>query len=89
MDQYNVTDRVLGSGQYGTVYLAQELMTSRQVACKIINLKDVEGDAMNASGSWAERCRAAKTARDKSLREVTILGKLSHVSRMFSNREIH
>ena len=37
-DRYEIKDRMLGKGQYGTVFLAIEAATKKQLACKVIDL---------------------------------------------------
>ena len=84
-DRFEITDRVLGRGAYGAVYLAKEFSTSRQLACKIIEL-DVAADRITehslskAEGEdWRDRARRVGRGRDLVMREVKILSKLSHV----------
>ncbi|PLB34098.1 FHA domain-containing serine/threonine-protein kinase [Aspergillus candidus] len=40
-DKYTITQRVLGSGAYGKVYMAFNKETGQQLACKIIDLRNV------------------------------------------------
>lgn len=84
MDRYTVSSRLLGSGVYGTVYLARDEVTQKQLACKVVNLR---GDALKLSnpstpqddGVYAEKSRKLGDARKKLIREIEILSKLSHV----------
>ncbi|KAI5791383.1 kinase-like domain-containing protein [Pyronema domesticum] len=66
---YKVTERVLGSGSYGKVYLALEKNTNNQVACKMINMQ-----ALTAK----ENPKMKKKYWDQALREVSVLMALSH-----------
>jgi serine/threonine protein kinase len=84
-DRFEISDRVLGQGAYGAVYLAQESSTSRQMACKIIDL-DVAADRLterslsSAKGEdWNRRLRRVAHGRELVMREIKILSKLSHV----------
>ena len=40
-DKYIITDRKLGSGAYGQVHMVINQFTHRQVACKIVSLRNV------------------------------------------------
>ena len=68
--QYRLTNRQLGNGSFGTVLLAMELGTGKQVACKIVHMD--------------QHLKKYKTHREKeaawsaALREVSILGELNH-----------
>ncbi|OAL22538.1 hypothetical protein AYO22_07096 [Fonsecaea multimorphosa] len=37
--EYNLTDRLLGAGTFGRVFMAIDQMTRRQVACKVVDLR--------------------------------------------------
>ena len=80
-DRYSISDRLLGTGQYGKVYLAKEIATSRQVACKIVDLNKTGEESLDFSETWAERCRRAKEEKDRLFGEIKVLALLSHVSR--------
>ncbi|KAI9784941.1 MAG: hypothetical protein M1839_001136 [Geoglossum umbratile] len=78
-DRYIITNRKLGMGGYGSVYLAINQQTKRQLACKIVNLhamslkehaKDIKHNQkdMEASQKWYDRWT----------REVEILQSLNH-----------
>ncbi len=77
---------MLGRGQYGGVFLAKEAATSKQMACKIVNLKEAAKQlAENTASGTPEICRKGvfrHTVDGTSLvmREIQILVKLSHVS---------
>lgn len=87
-----MSDRILGQGSYGAVYLAldlsQDLASKKQVACKIINLtasgeKHMEQRPdLKAGDMWHNQLRRANEGRNIALREIKILSKLSHVRRL-------
>ncbi|TAQ83849.1 hypothetical protein B7494_g7825 [Chlorociboria aeruginascens] len=82
-DTYNVTNLVLGSGHSGSVYLANEISTSRQLACKIISLEVPDPEPLVASRLASTKIKAfrrekAEENKRKVLREVHILSMLSH-----------
>jgi serine/threonine protein kinase len=85
-DQYTVSDRVLGKGQYGAVFLADEVATFKQVACKIVDLqlaaKEItENVQLEGNGSnWAESILRIREGKNLVMREINILSQLSHVS---------
>jgi hypothetical protein len=86
-DRYEVTDRILGQGHYGNVYLAHETTAhTKQVACKIINLDRAmhrlqEPELPVIIGTkWESRQHCAQEAKKKILREIRILATLSHAS---------
>jgi serine/threonine protein kinase len=84
-DRFDVSDRVLGQGSYGAVYLANEVATSRQIACKIIDIDQAADQLTNEFGSdvvlegWNERLRRLTRGKELVMREVRILSRLSHV----------
>jgi serine/threonine protein kinase len=84
-DRFDVSHRVLGQGSYGAVYLANEVATSRQIACKIIDIDQAADQLTNESGSdvvlegWNERLRRLARGKELVMREVRILSRLSHV----------
>ncbi len=84
-DRFDVSDRVLGQGSYGAVYLAKEASTSRQMACKIVDMDVVAHKLTEVSVSdvaaeeWHERIRRVARGRELVLREIRILSDLSHV----------
>ena len=65
---YTLTDRKLGDGAFGKVVMAVDCFRQRQMACKIVNLK-------NPALMRAQQCDFAKKLRC----EVDILKDLSHV----------
>lgn len=86
-DRYNVSDRILGSGKFGSVYLAFEQSTKKQVACKVVDLESAISSVSknrpdpSAPGlRWKSDLVSAKKQRKKVLLEIEILSKLTHVS---------
>jgi serine/threonine protein kinase len=81
-----VSERTLGEGQYGGVFLATELDTRKQLACKIIDLERAMknlGDRSvitSARERWESRIQYTSEQKRRVLREIKILAKLSHVS---------
>jgi len=65
---YMITDRVLGKGAYGRVHLAWDLISSRQVACKVVGYGPnlVQGNPRKAG--------------DLHMREFEIMASLNHVN---------
>ena len=78
-----MTNRVLGKGHYGAVYLAKEITTSRQMACKIVELEIGASRIMKSSQdlemSGLQNIKQ-ETGKERIMREIKILAKLSHVS---------
>ena len=85
-DRFEVSDRALGQGSYGAVYLAEEVGTSTQIACKIVDIdaaanKLADNSTYDPLGEdWSRRARSVARAKQVVMREVRILSKLSHVS---------
>ncbi|KAI6716316.1 hypothetical protein PZA11_002612 [Diplocarpon coronariae] len=78
-DQYSISNRMLGSGQYGKVFLAKEVVSSKQVACKIVDFEE----AMQNQGAMSQTSLATSSGnymitRDNIMREIRILSDLSH-----------
>lgn len=71
-DRYIITDRVLGIGSQGTVYLAFDVQRRKQVVCKILDL-DLFQNHKQGLG-------AAQQLLQRHLRETDILAKVRHVS---------
>lgn len=71
---YRLTDRVLGSGSYGKVYLAVD-RNGDQVACKVVDMKPPPAAATAAT---ARREGSAVSDWERALREVDILMTLNH-----------
>ncbi|KAL9090172.1 MAG: hypothetical protein Q9165_005452 [Trypethelium subeluteriae] len=85
--RYLVTDRKLGVGGYGTVYVAIERGTGKQLACKHIDLRQRGRNGVRIdSGSGLDEAKLAKERlklqnfQDKQQREFEVLKDLSHVS---------
>jgi serine/threonine protein kinase len=85
-DHYAVTDRKLGGGKYGSVYLAKEVSTTRQVACKIINLQlpvqrlSPSQCPSSVSKRWQAGVQVGGEEKMRAMREIKILATVSHVS---------
>ncbi|RDW89508.1 hypothetical protein BP6252_01540 [Coleophoma cylindrospora] len=77
---YKISERSIGSGCTGTVYLAKDLSTSKQLACKIINrslaLEAFLPSAVSAADP--EGVPGASVRSSKVMREIEILSQLSH-----------
>ncbi|KAK8178932.1 kinase-like domain-containing protein, partial [Phyllosticta paracitricarpa] len=58
-DRYHVTNRTLGSGGHGSVYVAIHRSTQQQQACKVIDLTDLELEGGKTPGLFRE-CRVLK-----------------------------
>lgn len=72
-NSYELSSRILGAGGYGRVYMAWDVRTHRQVACKIMELRDPDGGHVGNRRNW-------KRMKEMYMREVEILGTLNHVS---------
>lgn len=80
--RYSVTDRLLGSGHYGKVYLATEVATRRQLACKVVNLRAAAAAVSNDNLADASAERTTGGKRGRLMREVEILTMLNHVCQL-------
>ncbi|KAH0610025.1 uncharacterized protein H6S33_012571 [Morchella sextelata] len=68
-NSYELSSRILGAGGYGRVYMAWDVKTHRQVACKVMELRpDAKGGKKK---NWAR-------LREMYMREVEVLRSLSH-----------
>jgi serine/threonine protein kinase len=87
---------LLGSGVYGSVYLANDVLTKKQVACKIVDLRrkavvpsghdtPLDGAHKKEVQAFAEQEKGVSEVRKKLIREIEILSKLSHVRVDFSS----
>lgn len=87
---YRVTERKLGAGAYGHVYLAVGLAQQQQLACKIVNLRKLR---LKEEQTEQERTKGIKKLCgivprksvvdqrvNRTFREVEILKDLDHVS---------
>ncbi len=82
-DQFHVSNRILGKGRYGVVYLGKEITRSRQVACKIVNLDLAAHCFLGSTQEPTWRWQSARNeAMEKVLREIRILEALDHVKRL-------
>lgn len=77
---YKLSKRILGEGGYGRVYMAWDVKTHRQVACKIMVLRD-DGGHGGGKKNW-------KRMKEMYMREVEILKTLNHVSLMSVSRAV-
>lgn len=79
-DQYAITDRLLGSGQFGQVFLAKDLPNSQQLACKVVDLGRC-GETIPGSGeTWQDQACRARDEKRRIFQEIKVLSQLSHVS---------
>jgi serine/threonine protein kinase len=80
---------LLGRGIYGTVYLATEVGTTKQLACKIVDLRreapklpdreQCHDDKQSKVQAFAKKATGAVAVRKKLMREIEILSKINHV----------
>jgi len=88
---YQISERKLGFGAFGSVFAAVDISTKRQVACKIIDLcsiankvkEEIHGLRQNESDNAAyldDYRRRMKTHTQRASQEYLLLAKLSHVS---------
>ncbi|KAK0099852.1 Meiosis-specific serine/threonine-protein kinase mek1 [Cadophora gregata f. sp. sojae] len=80
-DRYIVSNRMLGSGQYGAVFLATEKATFKQTACKVIDFRSSADQRLQiANKSLDETDTRELSANEKATvkREISILSQLSH-----------
>ncbi|KFY25824.1 hypothetical protein V493_04424 [Pseudogymnoascus sp. VKM F-4281 (FW-2241)] len=75
--RYSITDRLLGSGIYGKVYLATEIATRRQLACKVVDLR-VVAPASESRSARISRERTTRLERARLMREVDIFSMVNH-----------
>jgi len=75
---------MLGNGNYGEVYLATEVATTKQVVCKIVDLnkamQKLSEHPYAIGEAWEAGLRRASEEKKRVLREIRILARLSHVS---------
>jgi hypothetical protein len=72
---------MLGSGQFGKVFLATEVATSKQLVCKITDLTHtVERQPQISEISPYNPSSIVSSGAEKAKREMWILSKLNHVS---------
>lgn len=72
VSSYKISPRILGAGGYGRVYMAWDVKTHRQVACKIMELKVPDG---RRNGKQ----KNLKRMKKMFMREVEVLKTLNHV----------
>lgn len=74
-----MTDRKLGSGVSGRVFMVVDRLRRRQMACKIIQLRKChDGSGTNSSGFPTE-LMMRRNSLEKIWKEVDLLKDLSHV----------
>lgn len=66
-DKYLLTNRCLGEGAEAAVYLAIDVITKKQLVCKLVNLDK-------------QHSRSAGDVRRRTFQETDILRQLQHVS---------
>ncbi|KAL9108926.1 MAG: hypothetical protein Q9227_006322 [Pyrenula ochraceoflavens] len=71
-ERYNVTDRILGAGAFGQVFMAIEQSSKRQVACKIINLRKLAPRPRVKFGPRAEPAPATEVNDAEQLEKLHI-----------------
>ncbi|RKF79922.1 Meiosis-specific serine/threonine-protein kinase mek1 [Golovinomyces cichoracearum] len=76
--------RLLGKGHFGAVFLAKDLATSRQLACKIVDLNEAAYEITETIQSdplgqrWINKFHKDRDGKRLVMREIRILSKLSH-----------
>jgi len=78
-DQYAITHRLLGSGQFGQVYLAHK-PSGAQLACKIVDLRRCGEVIRDSSETLQDRVHRVREEKLRIFNELKILSELSHVS---------
>ncbi|TQS35838.1 hypothetical protein Golomagni_03730 [Golovinomyces magnicellulatus] len=84
-NEFSVSERLLGKGHFGAVFLAQDLVTSRQLACKIVDLSEAAYEITETIQSdplgqrWINKFHKDRDGKRLVMREIRILSKLSHV----------
>ncbi|KAH7393443.1 kinase-like protein [Cadophora sp. MPI-SDFR-AT-0126] len=80
-DRYIVSSRMLGSGQYGAVFLATEKATFKQTACKIIDFRSSADQRLQITETLLDNTSIRELSADEKdtvRREISILSQLSH-----------
>ncbi|KAI9646988.1 hypothetical protein NHQ30_004989 [Ciborinia camelliae] len=83
-DRFTISDHVLGSGIAGEVFLAKNVVTSKQIACKVVKIKSLRNplpSSQNSSVSGRTESNQQQDVdweRKSYLREIDILSKLNH-----------
>lgn len=60
---------------YSKVYLAGDVVRKRQLACKIVDLRDT----LHTSGRTVREITSLRQDRERLVREVELLSRLNHV----------
>ncbi|KAG9232457.1 kinase-like domain-containing protein [Amylocarpus encephaloides] len=84
---FEISERILGQGQSGKVYLANYANNRRQMACKVVKVLHPEPN------SWETESQQAAKARKAALREIQLLARLDHphvvkLEKAFCSRKI-
>jgi serine/threonine protein kinase len=95
-DRYTITSRKLGSGGHGTVYMAINQQTKRQLACKIVDFHTLMSSKEYAKDTSKGKSDInpdqmdieANKNREGWMREVEILQSLDHVC-CYNTLEVH
>ncbi|KAK3074425.1 hypothetical protein LTR53_003156 [Teratosphaeriaceae sp. CCFEE 6253] len=76
--QYNVTNRLIGSGGYAKVFIAVKQADKRQFACKVVRAPLEKTAVSNADPKSAAEDSRRRKNREKLAREYEVLKNLSH-----------
>lgn len=71
-----VTDRKLGVGGYGTVFLARDAVSQGQLVCKIVDLKRLRP---GEDARHTPRAKGANVWLERQLLETELLSSIRHV----------
>ncbi|KAI9736871.1 MAG: Meiosis-specific serine/threonine-protein kinase mek1 [Claussenomyces sp. TS43310] len=85
-DLYEISDRVLGNGSWGTVVLAHDVLTKEQLACKIVDLRV---NALESLRSLAPQNEAQSRNQNIHLVNLENPGKASERTQRAWNRAVH
>ncbi|QSZ30898.1 hypothetical protein DSL72_000456 [Monilinia vaccinii-corymbosi] len=83
-DRFTISNHVLGSGIAGEVFLANNVGTSKQMACKVVKIKSSRSRLPSSQNGSVPGSRESNQQQDtewenkSSLREIDILSKLNH-----------
>jgi serine/threonine protein kinase len=75
-NRFIVTDRILGAGTHAAVYLAEDVLEMKQMACKITTIPPILRDTRKKTSK--EYLSAQEELRN-ARREIQLLSELSHV----------
>ncbi|EPE27993.1 Protein kinase-like (PK-like) [Glarea lozoyensis ATCC 20868] len=74
-DRFIVTDRILGAGTHAAVYLAEDVLEMKQMACKITTIPAILRDARKKT---SKEYLSAREELRNARREIQLLSELSH-----------